>query len=129
MSDLSADHLVKIYIKMRNKKSALEKEQVAIGEQMEEVAQALLEICKETGAESLRTEHGTVTKKVTTRYWNSDWASMWDFIKEHEAYELVEKRLSSTAMRQFLEEHPDLLPMGLNIDSKYTVSIRKATSK
>lgn len=126
MSEMSADHLVKIYIKMRNKKSALTKEIDGISEQMEEVAQALLEICKETGAQSLRTSHGTVSKKVATRYWSSDWESMWNFVREHNAYELVEKRVSSTAMSKFLEANPDLLPIGLNIDSKYTVSVRKS---
>jgi len=127
MSELTADHLVKIYIKMRNKKSALEKEQVAIGEQMEQVAQALLDICKETGVESLRTVHGTVSKKVSTRYWNPDWQNMIDFMKEHDAFHLVERRISPVAMREFLESNPDLLPIGLNIDSKYTVSVRKST--
>ena len=28
-------------------------------------------------------------------------------------------------MKQYLEDNPDLLPKGLNVDSEYTLSIRK----
>jgi hypothetical protein len=28
-------------------------------------------------------------------------------------------------MKQFLEDHPDLLPPGLNRDSEYTVTVRR----
>jgi len=38
---------------------------------------------------------------------------------------LFERRISQLNMQQFLEENPDLLPAGLNVDSKYTVSIRR----
>jgi hypothetical protein len=30
-------------------------------------------------------------------------------------------------MKQFLEENPDLLPMGLNVDREYTVVVRRPT--
>jgi hypothetical protein len=51
---------------------------------------------------------------------------MYDFIKEHDAIQLLEQRLHQTNLKGFLEEHPDLLPAGLNSDSKYAVSVRKA---
>jgi hypothetical protein len=28
-------------------------------------------------------------------------------------------------MKQFLEEHPDLLPPGLNAEREYTISVRR----
>jgi hypothetical protein len=28
-------------------------------------------------------------------------------------------------MKQFLEEHPELLPPGLNVDSEYTITVRR----
>jgi len=39
----------------------------------------------------------------------------------------LEKRIAQTNMATFLEENPDLLPPGLNVDSKYTISIRRKT--
>jgi hypothetical protein len=45
-------------------------------------------------------------------------------ILEHEAPEFLEKRLNQTAVKEFLEENPDILPPGLNVQSEYTISIR-----
>jgi len=37
----------------------------------------------------------------------------------------MEKRIAQTNMSTFLEENPDLHPPGLNIDSRYTVVVRR----
>jgi hypothetical protein len=47
------------------------------------------------------------------------------FILKHEAVDLMEKRLHQGNMRTFLEENPALLPPGLNVDSEYTVTVRR----
>jgi hypothetical protein len=47
------------------------------------------------------------------------------FIAEHDAFELLEKRIHQTNMKQFLEENPDLHPAGLNVDSEYSVTVRR----
>ena len=58
-------------------------------------------------------------------YWTNDWDSMYKFVLEHEALELFDKRLNQTHVKQFLEENPDLLPKGLNVNSEYVISVRK----
>jgi hypothetical protein len=54
---------------------------------------------------------------------------MYSFIEEHSAFGLLEKRLHQTNMKDFLFENPDVLPMGLNVDSEYTVSVRRSKDK
>jgi hypothetical protein len=53
---------------------------------------------------------------------------MYDFIEKHGAFGLLEKRLHQTNMKDFLAENPDILPMGLNVDSEYTVVVRRSKS-
>ena len=129
MDDLSADKLVKAYIKIRDKRKQLADEYEAEDKQLEEsldmISEKLLEICKTTGADGFRTEFGTVTRKVAKRFWTNDWHSFHKFLLDHEAPELLEKRIAQSNMATFLEENPDLLPPGLNVDSKYTISIRR----
>jgi hypothetical protein len=48
-----------------------------------------------------------------------------NFIFENKALDLRETRLHQTNMRSFLEEHPDKLPPGLNVDSEYTITVRR----
>jgi hypothetical protein len=62
---------------------------------------------------------------VKQRYWTSDWDSMNKFILDNEVPEFFEKRLNQTVVKQFLEENPDAVPPGLNVDSEYTISVRK----
>ena len=115
---------------MRNKRkqilTAFEEEDNELKAQQELITEKLLEMCKEIGADSLKTQYGTVSRSVATRYWTSDWGSMYDFIKEHDAFHLMEQRIHQSNMKKLLEDSPDLLPPGLNSDSKYTVTVRKA---
>lgn len=126
MSDTpTAERLAKIYTKIRDKRRELEKQAADLKEQQDIVAAQLLEICKEQGAQTIRTDYGTVSRRTTKNYWTSDWDSFAKFIKEHDAFSLLHQRINSTNMAQFLEENPDLLPPGLNADVTQTVTIIK----
>lgn len=127
--EVTADRLVKAYIKIREQRSKLaqeyDKQDSALKEQMELIESELLNICKTVGADSLSTPYGTVSRKVSKKFWTADWHSFHKFVKEHDALDLFERRISQANMQQFLEENPDVLPPGLNVDSKYAVSIRR----
>ena len=131
MDDVSADKLVKAYIKIRDKRKQLTDAYEAEDQQLEEsqelISNKLLEICKTMGAYGFKTEFGTVSRRVSKRFWTNDWHSFHKFLLEHQTPELLEKRIAQTNMATFLEENPDLLPPGLNVDSKYTISIRRKT--
>ena len=129
---ISVDRLVAAYIKMRDKRAELlreyEEADGTVKAQMEAVEIKLLDVCKEIGADTLGSKHGKVMRTVKTRYWTSDWESMHKFILEHKMPELLERRISQTTMKQLLEENPDLMPPGLNTDSRYAVTIRRASN-
>lgn len=130
---LTADKLVGVYRKIRaviDEKEAEHKETIAaLKEQLDAISSKLLEICNEQNLDSLRTPVGTVTRRVVTRYWTSDWEQMYQFIKNHDAPYLLEQRIHNGNMRQFLEDNPDTLPVGLNADTKYAITVRKPTNK
>jgi hypothetical protein len=130
--EVSVDRLVAAYIKMRDKRSELlreyEEEDLNVKTQMEAVEVKLLDLCKNIGADTLGSKHGMVMRTVKTRYWTSDWQAMHDFILEHKMPELLEKRVSQTTMKQLLEENPDLMPKGMNVDRRYAVTIRRSKS-
>ena len=129
---ISGDKLVAVYIKMRDKRAELlrdyEEADSTVKAQMELVETKLLDTCKEIGVDRLGSKHGTVMRTVKTRYWTGDWESMHKFILEHKMPQLLERRISQLNMKQLLEENPDLTPMGLNTDSKYSVTIRRTAS-
>ena len=111
-------------------KEAKHKEEVAeMRGELDMISERLLEVCNETGAESIKTTAGTVSRRIQTRYWTTDWESMHEFIRENDALYLLEQRISNNNMKQFLEENPDKLPIGLQADRKYIVHVRKPTAK
>jgi hypothetical protein len=125
MSELTADKLAKIYVKIREKRRELSKQDDALKEQLDAVASQLLEICKEQGATTIRTEHGTVSRRTTKNFWTSDWESFYKFIKDNDAFSLMFQRINNTNMAQFLEENPDVHPPGLNADVTQSIVIVK----
>ena len=130
MEDFTTDKLAEVYIKIRDKRAEL-KEQYEVQDeglkaQQELLAEKMLDICRDNNADSIKTPAGTIIRKVDTRYWTTDWDSMYQFIEEHDAYPLLEKRIHQTNLKQFLEENPELLPAGLQADRKYTVVVRRS---
>jgi hypothetical protein len=121
--------LANVYIKIRDARTALKAEfttqDSVLQEQMDMLEANMLDACKDLNASSIKTQHGTIIRSVKSRYWTNDWDSMYTFIKEKGAFGLLEKRLHQTNMKEFLVENPDLLPMGLNVESEYTVVVRR----
>lgn len=124
------DELTGVYIRIRDERYALkqryEEQDAELEAQLTVLAEEMLNVCKELGADSIRTKAGTIIRTVKSRYWTNDWDSMYRFIREHDAFPLLEKRLHQTHMKEFLAENPDLLPAGLNVESEFTVTVRRS---
>lgn len=133
MENIKADELVLTYRRIRDaiheKEEAHGQEIAALKAQQDTVSEALLALCNDQNLDSIRTAAGTVTRSTLTRYWTSDWGSMYEFIKERDAPFLLEQRIHNGNMRQFLADNPEDLPIGLNADTKYVVRVRKPNSK
>jgi hypothetical protein len=122
------DRLAKIYIKIRTKVQELTKDISELEAQKDEVANAMREQMKLIGSKSVRTDFGTVTMQLKTRYTSQDWDSFKTFMMQNDALDLVERRISQLNMAKFLEENPGLVPPGLNADSEYTITVKKPTN-
>jgi hypothetical protein len=123
-----AEKLTRVYLKIRNKKAQLssdyKKQEDDLNQKLDKVKAALLDYCKEQGLESVKTSEGLFYRSVKTRYWTSDWEAMHKFVMAHGVPEFLEKRLNQTNVKTFLEENPETVPMGLNVDSEYIISVR-----
>jgi hypothetical protein len=125
------DKLAKVYRKMAAKIQELTAEYDAaveeIKRQQDAVKTALKDQMLVMGVSSVRTDNGTVVLSTKTRYNTQDWDSFKEFIKEHDAIDLLEKRIAQTNMGTFLDENPGVVPPGLNTMTEYAISVRKPT--
>jgi uncharacterized protein involved in exopolysaccharide biosynthesis len=126
------DRLAKIYRKIRAEIATLTQDYdtkvEALKAQQEELKNAMKDMMKTMGVTSVRTAQGTVVLSVKTRYNTQDWDSFKKFVVEHDAVDLLEKRIAQSNMSQFLEENPGLVPPGLNSHAEYDISVRKPTN-
>ena len=129
MSDATAEKMTSAYIKIRAERSArsakFKAEDDKLVRQQDVLKRALLDYCENHGLESVRTSAGLFFRSTKTKYWTSDWEAMHKFILEHNVPEFLDKRLNTSNIKQFLEENPNTVPDGLNIDKEYVISVRK----
>jgi hypothetical protein len=129
---VTMDRLTKIYIKMREKLSALTKayeaEEERIKTQQAEVASAMKDIMRTVGGTGMKTAYGTVSLRTSTRFYAQDWDAMYQFINDNQAPFLLEKRVAQKNMADFLEVNPGTVPPGLNTVSEITVAVTKNRS-
>jgi len=123
------DKLVRIYMKMRTAIQDLDAQIEAIKEQQQSVKNEIKDRMRDTGVKSLRTDHGTVSLMEKTRFYTTDWDSFKKFMVEQDALDLLEKRISQSNMKLFLEENPGAVPPGLNSDTEFDISVRKPSTK
>jgi hypothetical protein len=125
------DKLAKVYRRMQSRIQELtaqyESEIEDIKRQQDVVKIALKDQMLKLGVSSVRTDQGTVVLSTKTRYNTQDWDSFKEFIKEHDALDLLEKRIAQTNMATFLADNPSLVPAGLNSMTEYAISVRKPT--
>tara|TARA_R110000868_G_scaffold165799_5_gene399403 strand:- start:64 stop:453 length:390 start_codon:yes stop_codon:yes gene_type:complete len=129
MEDTTAGKMVAAYIKLRSAIQEKEDEIKALKEKQSLITNHMLELCSKEEIDSIKTPFGTISRRLHATYWTNDWERMYAFIAEHDAYQLLEKRIHNTNMREFLEENPDVLPAGLQANRTYIVSVRKPTVK
>ena len=132
MSDNSMDELSAQYIELRTEREQLkhnyEAEDAKFQEKMDELESKMLNIMNSADASSISTSNAVVMRKVTSRYNPTNWDAVYEMIARHKAFGVLHKRVHDTNMRQFLEEHPDEYPAGLNVDRSYQVVVRRKST-
>jgi hypothetical protein len=122
--------MTKVYLKIKAERDKLSAEYKEADDelvsQQDKIRSALLGYLKENDLKSVKTDAGTFYRTVKQKYWTSDWENMHKFILEHEVPEFLDKRLNQKNVKEFLEENPDLLPKGLNVDAEFALTIRKS---
>jgi hypothetical protein len=128
---INVDDVIATYMKLRNQKEAIEAEVkdqvVGIKAKMEKLEAWIKEQADAQGVTSFKTKHGTAFL-TTTDYANvADWDAVLDFIRENEAYDMLEKRISKIAVRGYIDLNK-AVPAGVNYGTKLEVNIRKPSA-
>ena len=132
MSKFNTEELVSAYLALRNGRAQLkedyEESDAKLKTEMEQVEQAMLEICNDVGADSIKTTFGTVIRKVNERFYCTDWDNFKNYVLENEAVELLERRIHQGNFKEHMTQiEGQGLPPGVNVMREYGITVRKAS--
>lgn len=126
---MKLDKIVERYVQLRDKKAemkaAYEASVADLTSAMNRLEGAILQTLNEQGVESVRTEAGTAMKIRSTSATVADWDSLLGFVQQNERWDMLEKRVSKTAVEQYRAANDDL-PPGINYKEAITIGIRRA---
>ena len=124
---LTVGDVIAAYLKLRSKKEAIDNEAKErtkeIKAQLEKLEAWLKVKADEQGVTSFKTNNGTAFLTTVDFANVADWDEVLGFIKEKGAYDLLEKRVSKTAVRSYID-NDKLVPPGINYGSKIEVNVR-----
>jgi hypothetical protein len=128
----NTDELVSAYLGIRSRREQLLREyetaDAALKEDLAKLEAVMLEMCNAVNADSIKTKHGTVMRKLNERFFCQDWDNFYKFVLENEAVQLLERRIHQGNFKEFLKEHEsDGLPPGVNVMREFGISVRKAS--
>lgn len=126
---MNLDDVVGKYIELRDRKAQMKKEFSVkvekIDEAMAKIENAILATFdKMGGVQSIRTTHGTPYVNLRESVTVADRDNYFDFVRENEAWDMLESRANKTAVLQYKEEHGEL-PPGLNYRAERTINIKR----
>ena len=124
--------VIRTYMKLRDQKAAIEgevKERIAdLKSKMEKLEAYLKTQMDAQGLTSFKSDYGTAFL-TTTDYANvADWDAVLTFVRDNEAYDMLEKRVSKIAVRGYIETNK-AVPPGITYGTKLEVNIRKPGAK
>ena len=131
---MNTESLVEAYLNLRKQREILQHEyesaDAALKADMSQLEAAMLDICNTINADSIKTSHGTVMRKINERFFCQDWDGFYKYVLDNEAVQLLERRIHQGNFRQHLKDtEGDGLPPGVNVMREYGVTVRRSTKE
>lgn len=126
---MKVNELIDLYIKGRDKLSALKQEydekKAPVEAKMDKIEKAMLVAMEQLGVDSFKTESGTVYKSILTSVSIVDKEIFINYTKDHEAWHLLEMRASKSGVEDFMAAN-DELPPGVSITRRINVNFKRS---
>jgi len=130
--ELTVDKVISTYIKLRGQKEAIEsdtREEVAdIKEKMAKLEAWIQAESDRTGVKSFKTDAGTAFLTTSDFASVADWDEVLAFIKNTGAWEMLTRKVSKKAVREYIDEAGSV-PNGVNFGTKVGVNVRRPAKK
>ena len=126
------EKLVLAYRNIRDHKQDLNRKHDAViaelDEKLEKLKGVMLDELNTNNGESIRTAAGTFFRKLEVIPTGRDWDAFYGWIKEHDAFDALERRIKRTFISDYMTNNDGSIPPGVDVFRRYTVEVRKPTN-
>ena len=91
----------------------------------EQFQNLLLDFLNKNGLQNASTETGIFFKQEEVIPTAADWEKFYAWVKQNDAFDALEKRITRTFIKSWMDDHDGTPPPGVNVFRKYKVGIRK----
>ncbi len=111
------------------KRHAWEAEDLKLEQDQDTLKVLMLDMLNKIGGKSIATDHGTIYRTEKVRPSAADWNVVYAWVvADPERFELLEKRLKATFVKQYMEENEGVIPPGVNVHREYEVAVRRSNT-
>lgn len=123
------DKLVRAFLRIRDARGALkdeyEKKDADLKAKSLMIEVSLLDFLNKNKLDSVRTKDATFYKQEEFNPACADWDALYKWIEKNDAFDILEKRIKKTFVREYMEEHKGAPPPGVTVHREYVVRVRK----
>lgn len=128
--NMNMNKLVRAHIAIRDRRKELTDSfnmtDRELKQKQERLEAEMLRFMQESGTESIRTDSGTVYQQETVKPAASDWNAFYDWVKQNDAFDALERRIKATFVKEFMEENDGETPPGVSVHREYVARVRRA---
>jgi hypothetical protein len=125
---MQIDELVQIQQQIKAARSEAKREweanDNALKADEERVEMAILKFLMDNNIKSVRTDFGTAFQMEDIIPTCSDWTAFYDWVRDHDAFDALEKRIKKTYVKEMMEM-TGKIPDGVSIIRQNVVRVRK----
>lgn len=114
--------LVDSYVNVREQRLALEREVLKLKEAEEDLKRTIVAKFQEQGLKALGGQLGLVKMTELDEPKAENWELIYDYVAEHEAWHLLHKRLTTTAIKELWDDGKTVPGVGHQTVYKLSVS-------
>jgi hypothetical protein len=129
---ITIDQVIAKYMQIREEKSALVAQTKALTDALDKKMETIEKFIKvratEDGVTSFKTSHGTAFLTTVDFANVADWDTVLNFIKDNDAYDMLQRRVSKEAVRGYIDANKEV-PPGITYGTKLEVNVRRPANK
>jgi len=127
---MDMNRLVRAHLAIRDKRKELadqfNAEDKDLREKQDRLEAEMLRFMQDSGSDSVRTDAGTIYRQESVKPAASDWDAFYNWVKEHDAFDALEKRIKATFVKEYMEENDGDTPPGVSVHREHVARVRRA---